>query len=568
MTPLQFTRSVRSLNRLRRIAQVLTQQGFGYIVAQMNLARFVPVWMMRRRAHKSAMFEGASSIGRRLTAVCAELGPTFVKLGQMLSTRPDIVPPDVLKELETLQDDVPPFDTAAAMEIITAEFGKPVQECYQWIEDRPIASGSIGQVYRARALDGTELVVKVRRPDVEDLIRLDMQLLRWLAHSLESVVPEMRIYRPRMIVDELDEMLARELDYIHEASATARFARAFADDPAIRIPAVYWDLCGPSVLTLRAVRGVNAAAAWALDDPAAARVDRRLVARRLANAYLKQVFELGAFHADPHPGNVLIEPPAVVGLIDFGQVGAVSNELLGDLIAVIYACVNRDVELVVDALADLGALGAETDRRALQRALQSLLDKYYGLPLKRLDITTLVAEFSDAVRRHDVIIPKEAVLLCKAAGMVASLTTKLDPDLVLLELLQKRLQETLKQQFSPSRIGRGAAVAGWHLLGIIRHAPSQIRETLRRVATGAWRLNLRHENIDRLINELDRSSNRLAFSIVIAAIIIGSSVVVGASTELTLFDIRLQYLGIGGYLIAGLLGLGLAWAIYRSGRLH
>jgi ubiquinone biosynthesis protein len=570
MNPLQFTRSVRSLNRLRRIAQVLTQHGFGYVVAQLHLARFVPVWMMRRRAHRTAVFEGPLSIGRRLTLVCTELGPTFVKLGQMLSTRPDVVPADILSELRTLQDEVPPFDTATAMEVIRAELGRPAGECFAWIDDRPMASGSIGQVYRARGHDESDLVVKIRRPDVDDVIRLDLQLLRWLAESLESVIPEMRMYRPRMIVEELDEMLTRELDYVHEASATARFARGFADDPTIQIPKVHWELCGPRVLTLGAISGVNVASLWEKADAASAagRVDRRLVARRLADAFLKQVFELGAFHCDPHPGNVLIEPPAKVGLIDFGQVGTVSEPLRSDLIAVIYACVNRDVELVVDALADLGALGLETDRRALQRGLQSLLDKYHGLPLKRLDLNTLLAEFSDVVRRHDVIIPKEAVLLGKSLGMVAGLTGRLDPDLVLLDLLKSRLEQTLKQQFSAAKLGRGAAVAGWHLWSIARHVPSQIRETLRRVAGGAWRLNLRHENLDRLIHELDRSSNRLAFSIVIAAIIIGSSVVVSASTELTLFDIRLQYLGVVGYLIAGVLGLGLSWAIYRSGRLH
>ena len=568
MTPLQFTRNVRSLNRLRRITQVLTQHGFGHIVARMNLARFVPVWIARRRAPGPELTEGATDIGRRIARVCADLGPTFVKLGQMMSTRPDIVPADVLVGLRALQDEVPPFDTSTAMEIIASELGRPVDACLAWIADEPLASGSIGQVYRARTVDGTDVVVKVRRPGIEEVIRLDMQVLKWFAETLESVMPELRIYRPRMLVSELEEMLTRELDYVNEASATARFGSAFAEDHGIQIPAVYWDLSGPRVLTLEALEGVSVGTLLNAGPAPSTRIDRRLVARRLTNAYLKQVFELGLFHADPHPGNLLVQPDGRVAMIDFGQVGSISDELIDHLTVVVYASVNREVNVVVDALADLGALGPETDRRNLRRGLQVLLDKYYGLPLKRLDLTTIVAEFSEVIRKHDVIIPKEVVLLCKAVGMVAGLTAQLDPDLDMLALLRSRLQQTLRDRFTPARLARGAAVSGWHLLSILRQAPSQLREALRHLAQGTWQLRIRHENIEQLMNELDRSSNRLAFSIVIAGIIVGSSVVVSADSTLTMFNIKVQNFGLVGYLIAGILGLGLAWAIFRSGRLH
>jgi ubiquinone biosynthesis protein len=512
--------------------------------------------------------EGGSAIGRRITMVCSELGPTFVKLGQMLSTRPDILPAELIRELEALQDEVPPFDTPTAMRIIEEELARPVGQCFERIDERPFASGSIGQVYRARLSDGTEVIVKVRRPGIEDVLRLDIALLKWLAQTLEGVMPEVRIYRPRMLVGELEEMLNRELDYVNEASITARFAAAFEGDAAVRIPRVYWELSGPRVLTLQALQGINVSRVTSAGGAEAARIDRKLAARRLADAYLKQIFEIGLFHADPHPGNVLIDPPARIGLIDFGQVGAVTDEMLNQLLSAVYACVNREVDLVVDVLADLGAIGSETRRGDLRRSLQNLLDKYYGLPLKRLDLSRILAEFSDVIRRHDVVIPQEAVLLMKALGMVVSLTKSLDPDLVVLDLMRPRLEKAIKDQFSPARLSRGLTISGWHLWNVLRRAPSQLREAARRAATGGWRLQVRHENIERLISELDRSSNRLAFSIVIAAIIIGSSFVVGAGTDITIFEIRLQYFGIVGYLIAGVLGLGLAWAIYRSGRLH
>ncbi len=568
MTPLQFTRSVRSLNRIRHIATVLTRHGFGHIVTRINLGRFVPVWMLPRKRAVSAADTAPASIGRRLAEVCGELGPTFVKLGQMLSTRPDLVPEDVLNELRTLQDKVPPFDTQEAMATIAEELGQPVSACFASIESEPFASASIGQVYRATGQSGEKLVVKVRRPDIDATIALDMQILAFLAESLEDLMPELRVYHPTVIVSEFEQALTRELDYVNEAAATTRFAEAFADDPGIRIPKVRWELSGSRVLTMEKLAGENLDAYVAGAESGLAPVDRKLVARRLADCFLKQAFEVGMFHADPHPGNILVEPPARIGLIDFGQVGSISDEWMGELVVIVYACVSREVDVAIDALADMGAVGPETDRNNLHRAMQFLVDKYYGLPIKRLDPGTLLTEFSDVIRRHGVIVPREMVMLAKAYSTVASVTTSLDPDLDLLELLKPRLKRALSDRLSPKAFARASALAGWHILSIARHAPGQLRQMLRRLGTGGWRLDVRHQNIDRLISELDRSSNRLAFSVVIAAIIVGSSVVVSASTELTLLGLKVQYLGIAGYVIAGVLGLGLSWAIFRSGRLH
>ena len=297
-------------------------------------------------------------------------------------------------------------------------------------------------------------------------------------------------------------------------------------------------------------------------------IDRRLIAEQLMEAYLDQVFVLGVLHTDPHPGNILLDPPARIGLIDFGQVTAISEELMTQLVVVLYGVVNREIDLVVDALADMNAVGAKTDRRELQRSLRVLLDKYYGLPLKRLDITTMFNEFSEVVRRHDVVIPRELVSLVKAMGMVSGLATKLDPDLDTMALVKPRIKQVLRSRFSPKRLTHSAAVSTWHLMGLLKHAPGNLREMMRKLASGSWQINVEHENIDRLSDELDRSSNRIAIAVVIAALIVGSSVVVSADPELVVFGIKVQWIGIVGYLVAGILGLNLTWAIFRSGKLH
>ena len=566
MNPLHFTRSVRSLNRLRLIAQVLTQHGFGYVVARMNLSRYIPGWMVGKRHVKRELEVGAATIGRQLRRVCEDLGPTFIKLAQMLTTRPDILPEEIITELSKLQDDVPPFDTPMAMQIIEEQLGRPLEKCFSSIDEQPIASGSIGQVYRARSLSGTDLVIKVRRPGIEQNVELDMQLLHWLAESIEHLLPEVQIYRPVMIVTEFEEVLRRELDLINEASATARLHEAFKEDAGIRIPQVHWECCAGKVLTMEALPGVNVGRYLSGQEDTT--VDLPQVGKRLAEAYLKQIFDVGVFHADPHPGNILIDPPATVGLIDFGQVGTLTDELMTQFVVLIYAAINRETGLVVTTLGEMGALGPDTDPRQLQRSLRFLIDKYDGLPLRSIDLGRLFSEFTHVIRDCDVVMPREVPMLVKALSMATNTAQRLDPDLNVLELLKPKLKQALMQRVSPQRLARAATVSSFQLWGMLRRTPGLMSEALRRLAAGTWELNLKHANLDRLAHEMDRSSNRLSLALVIAAIIVGSSVVVSANTELTFAGMPVQVLGLIGYVVAGVMGMGLAWAIFRSGRLH
>jgi ubiquinone biosynthesis protein len=562
MTPLGFARSVRSLNRVRRIAQVLTQHGFGHIVSRLNLGRYVSFLELRRPAPAEPPSPG--QVGLRLAAVCNDLGPTFVKLGQLLTTRPDLVPPDAIAGLRTLQDRVEPFDSATAMRIIAEDLGAEPGACFRSLGEAPFASGSIGQVYHASAADGMEVVVKVKRPGVEETIRLDMHILRWLADALERYVPEIKTFKPVLLVEEFEEAILREMDYVNEAASTARFYEAFKEDSHITTPQVRWDLCGPRVLTLEKVAGRNVDAVVRDGDGS---IDRKLLANRLADAYLRQFFELGLFHADPHPGNILISPPADIALIDFGQVGVISDELAHQLVVLMVAGLGRELDLVVDTLGDMQALGPEVDRGQLARGLRRLLDKYYGLPLGRVDTRKFFAEVSDVFRRHDVTVPRELVVLCKALATVTGVALQLDPAIDLVAMLKPRLRRMVADRFAPNRLARGLSVSAWHLFSILRTAPRQLRTALQRIGLGQWQLTVRHENLDRLTSEMDRSSNRLAVSIVLAGIIVGSSVVVSTEREMSILHIPLQWFGIFGYLFAGIMGIGLLWAIFRSGRL-
>jgi ubiquinone biosynthesis protein len=358
--------------------------------------------------------------------------------------------------------------------------------------------------------------------------------------------------------------LLRELDFIAEASSTARFEEAFRGDDTVQIPHVHWELTTPRVLTLGRISGRN------LDEASAdgsAHIDRHLLARRLVNLYLKQFFDMRLYHADPHPGNILILPPARIGLIDFGQVGTLSDETATNLVIMLVALIYREPQIVVEVLADLGAIEPGADTRMLGRALRQMLDKYHGLPLKRMDLTGIFNELAAIIRAHGVTLPRETIMVLKTLVTIGGVALKLDPGLDLVALFTPRIKGLISQQFAPAKLARTAGVSIWHVLSMLKTAPGQLRSTLRLLGSGKWQLHLRHDNLDRLANEIDRSSNRVSFAVVIAGLIVGSSLVISSTSEFAPLHIPIQWIGVVGYAFAGVLGVSLLWAIFRSGRL-
>jgi len=566
---LRLPRTVRSIGRIQAIVGVLTHHGFGHLVDRLQLDRYVPLPKRWQRAVSTPedVLEGAP--GRRLVRVCEELGPTFIKLGQMISTRPDIAPTDIVNELATLQDRVPPFPTDQARGLISETLGASVDECFTSFEQEPFASGSIAQVYRAtvRGKNGQpseRVVVKVKRPDIEETVRLDMTILRWIAELADSWIPEIAAYEPVGIVDEFERTMLKEMDFINEAATITRFSEAFGEDPHFRVPTVHWELTGPNVLTLEELHGVNAQTLLKESD---SEIDRSLLANRIADAFMRQFFEWGLFHADPHPGNLLISPPAEVGLIDFGLTGQIDDELLGYLTLALVGAFNREPEIIVEVLADMNALSDNTDRRQLKRDFMELINKYYGLPLHRFDLQKLFHEITGLIRRNQVTLPREFVLFGKSLVGVGGICLQLDPQLDLLELIKPKLKGLLARRLSPAQLLKSATISGWHLLNILRSAPGQIRDISRRLARGQWQVNIRHQNLDTLAHEIDRASNRLGVSVIIGAIILGSSWVLTSHANEAILNVPLLWIGVAGYLVAGVMGLWLVIAILRSGKL-
>jgi ubiquinone biosynthesis protein len=568
MSLASLPKTIKTMARLRVIAQVLTKHGFGHFVDRLQLGQYVPSFLKFRRDRSTdgAMeIDPLAAIGNRLVSVCEQLGPTFIKLGQIASTRPDLLPAQIIHALEHLQDEVQPFPVDQARRLIEESIETPLGDAFRDFNDEPFASGSIGQVHRATTSDGQKVVVKVKRPGIDQVVQLDIYVLKWMAERAEYFFPELRPYRPKVIVDEFAQTIQHELDFINEASATSRFHEAFKDDTKIFTPAVRWDLTGVNVLTLEYMDGLH------LRDALGEKrniCDHKALAHNLAECFLKQFFELGLFHADPHPGNLLFRAPDQLVLFDFGMIGQIDDELTGRLVIGIVAAVKRETDILIEVLADLGSLGRDTDRSVLNRDLANLLNKYYGLPIRRLEVGTILTELIETVRRNDVTLPRDFVAMFKALGTVSGVVLQLDPELNLLELLQPRLNKLLRERFSPGRIARLTGISAWHVANILRDAPRLLRDTLRGIGRGQFQINIRHENLDHLASELDRSSNRLAFSVLIASTIIGSTMLLSMATEVKLFgSLPIRYLGFVGYTLTFFMGAWLLIAILRSGKM-
>ena len=564
MALIPFGRRLKSLGRLGHVGSILTKHGFGWLTVRLHLERFVPFRKRLLPARSAETDAAGPTTAARVANVLEELGPIYVKLGQVLGSRTDLLPPAFIEEFHKLQDRVKPFPTSEARVEIERELGGPVEEFFSEFGPESFAAGSVAQAYHARTKDGQAVVVKVRRPGIRQLLEADIDILTRLAELAERYVPEYRILRPVMMAEEFGQTIRREIDFLAEASSTQRFGEAFAEAPHVRVPRVIWNLTRAGVLTLEQVEGIPIYSADAL---AAAGANRKALASHLAECFMQQYFEMGLFHADPHPGNLVVQPPDVLGILDFGQVGRMSDSMRSSLGTALLAALNREFDIVLDVFDDLNALPDDLDSDRLKSDLAALVDKYAGVPLKRVDLKGLLDEIMAVARRHRVILPRDFVLLGKSLVTMGGVALTLDPDTSMVEVVRPRVRELMAQKLSPKRMLRAALTSAYHLSALAEQGPRSLRQLARKIMRGRLQIVFRHENLDRFITELDRSSNRLAFAVVVAAIILSSSVLMQAKLWPLIPGTDIPLLGLLGYLLAGLLGVWLVIAVLRSGRL-
>jgi ubiquinone biosynthesis protein len=550
----------RDFKRVRQISRVLIKYGFGEFINRVGIATLL--FRVRRLFFRKKIEVTQLNYAQRIRSVLEELGPTFIKLGQVLSTRPFLIPPDLVLELTKLQDQVAPFPYPDVKKVIEKELGKYLSEIFPSFEEKAIASASLAQVHKAYLKDGTEVAVKVQRPGIKTIIGADMRILSMLADLAVRHIPESRQYDPQGIIEELAKTTREELDFINEGQNIEIFRKNFSDWPEIKILKVFWELSTPKVLTTEFIHGTKVSEFAQLS---AKGLDRKLIAGRGAELVFKQIFDFGFFHADPHPGNILILDGNVIAPLDFGMVGSLSESQMEELGDIIASFVEGDVRKIVRVLLETEIVDEKVNLRRLEIDLSSLLQKFKRQPLGRLNMRDLFWDAYQIFKRYDMRARAELMLLSKGLVTYEELARSLDPDFQMAEQIKPYVAKLIKKKFSPGRFVKDAVSGLSDMRKLAGDLPFEVKRILQKSRKGEMSVELRHRDLDKLILELDRSSNRVAFAMVIAAIIVGSSMILRFEIGYKIFGF--SALGLLGFLMAGVLGIGLVIAIIKSGRL-
>ena len=560
MTFLRIHLAYKNIQRLRQIITILIKHGFYPIVERIHLTKLISI-PQRIVGKKATIEQEALSLAVRTRLAFEELGPTFIKFGQILSTRPDILPEEFIKEFLKLQDEVPSFAFQDVVKVIEQEFKKSVKELLREIEEKPVAAASIAQVHKAVTMDGKDVVIKVQRPDIEAIIDNDISILQYLAKLIVKYIPESRSYDPVGMVEEFGGIIKKEMDFTLEASYTERFRKNHSDDPRVLIPAVYWNLTGKKVLTMERITGIKIDNIEKLRESG---IDTEKISHIVAEVLFRQVFEFGVFHGDLHSGNIFVTGPEQIAFVDFGIVGRLDREMQENLADIFVGLVSEDYELLTRVYLRMGILPEDIDEATFKREYQDMLFSYFGKPFKRTSVGELLMSYIRLASRYRIRMPRELLLLDKCILELEGLGRLLHPDVNVLVESQQFARRLIAKRFGPAAMMKDAVDTVMEYRTFTKTFPVQISQILKKMMSDKFTIDFVHRGLEDLMGEMDRSSNRLTFAIIVAALIIGSSLVIAFDSGPKLFGY--PFLGILGFVVAGVLGLWLAFLILRSGK--
>ena len=550
--------AARDMGRLNTIAGVLIRHGLGDVVHRLGLTDALA------RAGHALMWEHAADLARleppvQVRLALEELGPTFVKLGQILAGRADLFGPDWIAEFEKLHSRVPAVPLAALRPQLREDLGGEPETVFARFDTEPLAAASIAQVHRAQLLGGTEVVVKIRRPGIADTIAADLRLLGRLAALAEEQLPWLQPYRPQQLVRELTRSLQRELDLASECRNAERIARNLKDMPWIVVPRVHWAHTRERVNVQDHIDGTAGQDLQALDRLGH---DRQLLAQRGAQAVLKMIVEDGLFHADPHPGNVFYLSDNRIAFIDFGMVGRLSVKRREELLSLLLGLVERQPQAVADVLLDWTGDGSGADLDALEAEIEAFVDQYYGVPLSQLSLAGMLGDVTTILREHRLALPSDLALLIKAFITLEGLGRGLDPGFHMAEEALPLLRKVMRAQYKPRALAQKAWCNLRRTLALIEQLPHDVSRLLRNARRGQLKIHLELAHLRRVGDQLNQAANRISMALVIAALIVGSSIVMTVEGGPTILG--LPAFGFLGFCGAVLGGLWLVRSIRRS----
>lgn len=548
--------TIQDINRLGEILSVLTKHGFGFIIDRLHLGTYLPA-KSRVKPRKHVKL----SMPARLCRVLEELGPTFIKLGQALAMRPDMLPKEYLQALTKLQDRVEPFSTTGAEKIVREELGRPLKQVFKSFTKAPFAAASIAQVHEARTRDGRHVVVKVQRPGLKRIIEADLEILKFLARTWERAVGIDLPRKPTDFMVDFENLMREELDFLVEARHLEHFAANFKERPGYCFPRVFWHLSSARCLTLGYIEGRNLIKGM----DAIAEDDRKRIAQLLFDGYIKMTLTDRFFHADPHAGNFILRKDGVLAIIDTGQVGRLDRETVEAFTDMLLCLINQDTDGIVEAYLRLGTAEEAVDRRALKRDTAIFLEQYYNVPVERISFGKALQHLARLSVKYRIQLPQDFVVLAKTFLGVEGLARQLNPNLNIIDAARPEAERIIRRRYDPREIGKDLIKQAKEFERFITGLPGQLQDLLGKLQHGHLKMEFEHKGLENLQHSLDRASNRLSFSLIVAALIIGSSLILFSQIGPTWGGMSL--LGLAGYLLAGVFGVLLIIAILKSGRM-
>lgn len=546
---LNIKSAYRDFKRLKDIVSIAFRCGLGYYIEKLKLRHHLFLHQTTKGG-----FEKPEDLPRRLRVAMDELGGSFVKLGQLLSLRPDLIPDEYCEEFSRLQDEVTPFDFSEVRKIVEEELKHKIEEIFSHFDEKPVASASIGQVHIAKLLNGEKIVVKVQRPNIKDKMEADIDILNYLAELAERHLDSFRNYNFKEIVKEFERYTKNELDYLREGRNIDRFYKNFLDDKSVKTPRVYWDYTTKRVLMMSYIQGVEIDDKEGLEDINA---DVHIVANNLARSFLRQVFEFGFFHADPHPANIFVLSGNRIAFLDYGIVGSLDSVLKERLVNFLVALVHKNIPMVVQGFLDMGVL--EERSKELESDICMIIEEYANATIEQVDVPHLFSELMFVATRHRFRLPVDFVLLAKASITAEGVGQGLDPDFNLSSCLKEYVDRITIRKLRPRNIVKSLMKSFEEFRYNMKVLPKQTSDILERLKRGELKVQFEHKDLRELEKELDRSSNRVSMGVVISALIIASAIVLQISGG--------KWLAILGFGIALLLSMMLTISILKEGRI-
>jgi ubiquinone biosynthesis protein len=566
MSFLFLSKNYRIARRLREIVNVFIGHGFGNFIDQIHLGSFIPFFRRLGAFTNWPTILRGPYAPQRLRKAFAELGPTFIKLAQVIASRPDLVPTRFASEFQLLQDQVPPFPSETALRIIEEELNRPYGEIFREFDPVPIAAASIGQVHAATLLDGSDVIVKVQRPDIAATIETDIEILFTVARLIEAHIPESRFLNPVGIVVEFQKTIRKELNFRDEGRNCIRFRRLFQGFAGIHIPLLYSEFTTDRLLVMERIRGVRIDD---LDGIIAMGLDRKQIAQTGVDAYFKSVLEDGFFHADPHPGNLLVMPDGCIGFMDFGMCGTVTDELKTILVNIFLAFITRDFDLLIDQHVEMGFIPEDIDidtyRREFKEDLADFMDPLQGTPLSEVNFAEYLGAVLKVIIKHKMKIPADLLLIHKAMLLIQSMGTRLDPQFDIVTASRPYLDRMATERSNPERIARKTLKHLHEGAEFMTLLPKQMKRIISKVLRDDMNMKVTVKGLDPFVKDFDRSSNRIAMAMIISAMLLSSAIMHALNVGPSIYGFSLMGFLVFGF--AAMLGSWLIISIIRSGRL-